>query len=314
MGLAGRKVLITGGAGFVGSILARCLTQRYRAHVTILDDLSTGSRQHISGLEATLIEGTVEDKDLVDSCINDNEVVFHLAARGIVASSVHPEEDYRVNIGGTLNLLNASLKHGVKKFIYTSTSSVYGNSRYIPINEDDDKNFLNLYSVSKFAAESYCKVFYELYEFPATILRLSNVYGENQSPQNPYCGVIGKFASAALKGETLEIHGDGDQTRDFTYIDDAVEALVQAALSSRATGQVYNVGTGTETTINDLATRIVSLCNSDSQLKHVDRRDVDNIRRRVLNIERIRHDLRWTPQISLDEGLKRTIEWVKRAP
>ncbi|MFC1966407.1 NAD-dependent epimerase/dehydratase family protein [Chloroflexota bacterium] len=311
MELRGRKVLVTGGAGFIGSVLTRCLVDKYNAAVSILDDLSSGDLENLSGLKVNFIKGSVVDEDLVDNCVKENEIVFHLATRNIIVSSSRPKEDYAVNIGGTLNLLVASRKYGIEKFIQASTSSIYGNPRYLPINEDDEKNFLNLYSVSKFAGECYCKVFYEMYEMSTTVVRFSNVYGKNQNPENPYCGVIAKFIEWALKGEDLQIHGDGEQTRDFTYVDDAVEATIQAALKPQSTGQVYNVGTSKEVTVNELARMIISLCGSHSRIVHIDRRDIDNIRRRVLNIERIRHDLRWIPQVTLMEGLDETIKWLK---
>jgi len=310
MELTGKRALVTGGAGFVGSVLARRLVEGHGAIVTVLDDLTTGNWANIAALKVDFVEGSVEDKKLVADSVAASDIIFHLAARGIVPSSTYPEEDYGVNIGGTLNLLCAATKYSIEKFVYTSTSSIYGNPRYLPTNEDDSKGFLNLYSVSKYAAECYCRAFCELNEAPITILRLSNVYGENQNPENRYCGVIGKFISAALKGEDLRVHGDGDQTRDYTFVDDAVEAIIRAATSPRSVDRVYNVGTGREVTVNQLARMTLDLCGSNSKVVHIDRRDIDNIRRRVLNIERIRHDLKWIPQVTLEEGLARTIEWM----
>lgn len=311
MSLKGKRIFITGGAGFIGSILAQHLVEQCNAVVTILDDLSSGNTENVSGFKVNFIKGSVVDKDLVDNCVKENDIIFHFAARNIIASSSYLEEDYAVNIGGTLNLLTASQKSGTEKFVQASTSSIYGNPKYLPINEDDEKNFLNLYSVSKYAGECYCRVFYEMYEMPTTVLRFSNVYGKNQNPGNPYCGVIAKFIDWALKGENLQIHGDGEQTRDFTYVDDAVEAIIQAAIKPQSVGQVYNVGTGKEATINELAKMIITLCDSISGIVHIDRRDIDNIRRRVLNIERIRHDLRWVPQVTLMKGLEETVRWIK---
>jgi UDP-glucose 4-epimerase len=200
----------------------------------------------------------------------------------------------------------------VERVVYASSASIYGNPRYLPINEDDPTNALTPYSASKFAGESYCKAFYESYELPTTVVRYSNVYGRGQSADNPYCGVIAKFFECALAGEPPKIHGDGEQTRDFTYIEDAVEATLLAAFTPRAEGQVYNVGTGRETTVNELARLVIEVTGANVEPEHIDRRDIDNIRRRVLNIEKSRRELRWIPSVTTVEGLRRTYEWSLR--
>jgi UDP-glucose 4-epimerase len=161
------------------------------------------------------------------------------------------------------------------------------------------------------AGENYCLSFYESYGLPTAVVRYSNVYGTNQSPDNPYCGVISKFFDWAMRGEPLKIHGDGEQTRDFTYVSDAVEATILAGISPKSEGRVYNVSTGIETTVNELARRIIRVCGAHAEPLYIDRRDIDNIRRRVCNIERIRRELRWVPQITLDKGLMLTREWLR---
>jgi UDP-glucose 4-epimerase len=152
--------------------------------------------------------------------------------------------------------------------------------------------------------------FYESYGVPVTILRYSNVYGINQSPSNPYCGVVSKFFTSVLNGEPPQIHGDGEQTRDFTFVDDVIEATMLAALSLKTVGEIMNVGTGKETTVNHLANLIIKICGRDLQPINIDRRDIDNLRRRVLNIEKIRKNLRWIPTTPLEEGLSKTHEWL----
>ena len=147
---------------------------------------------------------------------------------------------------------------------------------------------------------------------PVTSVRYSNVYGPGQRPENPYCGVVAKFFAAAMAGQSPVIHGDGEQTRDYTYIADAVEATLLALVTPRAEGQLYNVGTGRETTVNQLAGLIVRICGQDLQPRHLDRRDIDNIRRRVLNIEKARRELRWIPETTLNHGLRATHEWLLR--
>jgi UDP-glucose 4-epimerase len=206
----------------------------------------------------------------------------------------------------------AARESGVRRVVYTSSASVYGNARYLPINEDDVTNMLSPYAVSKYGGENYCKAFYESYSVPITCVRYSNVYGPMQRPSNPYCGVVAKFFAAAMAGQPPVIHGDGEQTRDYTFISDAVEATLLAAVSPRAEGQVYNVGTGRETTVNNLADKIIRIAGQDLRPQHLDKRDIDNIRRRVLNIEKARGELRWVPETTLENGLRATHDWLLR--
>jgi UDP-glucose 4-epimerase len=311
--LLGAPVLVTGGAGFVGSRLVRHLLDA-QARVTVLDDLSTGRAENLPPREAGLrfVEGSVADPKLAGQLVREAGLVFHAAARNIILSTQNPREDYEVNIGGTLNLLLAAREHGTRRFVYTSSASVYGNPRYLPIAEDDlGIGVLSPYSVSKLAGEYYCRAFYETYGLSTSAVRYSNVYGPGQRADNPYCGVVAKFFESARAGEALRIHGDGEQTRDFTYVDDAVDATLRAGLSAKAEGQVYNVGTGRETTVNQLAARILDVTRSRAEVAHVDRRDIDNIRRRVLNIEKIRRELRWVPATTLEQGLQLTQAWLE---
>lgn len=308
--LAGRNVLVTGGAGFVGSnVVARLVA--VGARVTVLDDFETGSRAALQPFpEVEVVEGSVEDELLVRRVVGAAEIVLHLAARNIIVSTRNPRDDFRTNVGGTLAVLLAARECRVARVVYSSSASVYGNSRYLPVNEDDLPNLLSPYAVSKFAGESYCRAFHESYGLPTAVVRYSNVYGPGQSPSNPYCGVISKFFEAARADRTLQVHGDGQQTRDFTYVDDAVEATLLAAVQPRAVGEVFNVGTGFETAINTLAEAVRQVSGRAVAVEHVDRRDIDNIRRRVLNIEKTRRTLHWVPHVTLQQGLRRTWEWL----
>jgi len=305
-----KNVLVAGGAGFVGSNLVGKLSEQ-GALVTVLDDLFTGDYSFIAGLpNTTFVKGSVTGYDLVEDLMKKADIVFNLAARNIIVATKRPREDFNVNAGGMLNILIAAKKHGIEKIVYTSSASVYGNPRYLPINEDDRTNILNPYAASKLSAENYCMAFYESYGVPVTILRYSNVYGINQSPSNPYCGVVSKFFASVLNGSPPQIHGDGEQTRDFTFVDDVVEATMLAALSSKVVGEILNVGTGKETTVKQLAHLIIELSGKDIRPLTIDRRDIDNLRRRVLNIEKIRKNLRWIPCTSLEEGLYKTYQWL----
>lgn len=303
----GRRILVTGGAGFVGGALTQRLVEA-GAHVTVLDDLFTGKPETVPS-KAEFVKGSVTDAALVGELVAANSLVFHLAARNIIASTKNPRDDFETNIGGTLNVLLAARESQVDRIVYSGSASVYGNPRSIPINEDDFLVPLTPYAVSKLGGENYSQAFYESYGLPTACVRYSNVYGPGQRPDNPYCGVVSKFLADAHAGRPLSIHGDGEQTRDYTYIDDAVEATMLAAIRPRAEGEVFNVGTGIETSVNGLAIAIGQALDKPVQLRHIDRRDIDNIRRRVVNIEKARRMLRWTPQVTLEAGLSRTAEW-----
>jgi UDP-glucose 4-epimerase len=304
-----RRILVTGGAGFVGSAVTRRLVDA-GARVTVLDDLFTGKADAVP-TGAQLVDGSVTDFDLVRRLVAEHSLVFHMAARNIIASTANPLDDYATNIGGTLNILLAARESKVDRVVYTSSASVYGNPRSIPINEDDGLWTLSPYAVSKLGGENYCTAFAESYGLRVATVRYSNVYGPGQRPDNPYCGVVSKFLVEAHAGRPVTIHGDGEQTRDYTYIDDAVEATLLAAVHPRAEGEVFNVGTGIETSVNRLAAAIGAALGVEVDIQHLDRRDIDNIRRRVVNIEKIRRMLQWTPQWTLDRGLVETANWYR---
>ena len=280
--------------------------------MTVLDDFFTGLLENLpsSNGNLTVVRGSVTDESIVETMVRSSDYVFHMAARNIIVSTRDPREDFKTNIGGTLNILMAARGSGVRRVIYTSSASVYGNPRYLPINEDDATNMLSPYAVSKYTGENYCRAFFESYDVPVAVVRYSNVYGPMQRPENPYCGVVAKFFESAMSDRSPVIHGDGEQTRDYTYIADAVEATLLTAVSPRAEGQVYNVGTGRETSVNSLAAMITAICEKKLAAQHFDRRDIDNIRRRVLNIEKSRRELRWVPEVTLENGLRATYQWL----
>jgi UDP-glucose 4-epimerase len=308
----GQRVVVTGGAGFVGSNIVRRLLKE-GAKVVVLDDFYTGNESNlpIGDENLEVVKGSVTDFELTRDVVRGSISVIHEAARNIIVSTRNPREDYEVNIGGTLNVLLAVRECKVPRMVYASSASVYGNPRYLPINEDDSTNMLSPYAVSKFAGENYCKAFYESYGLSTSMVRYSNVYGLAQRPDNPYCGVIAKFFEMAMSGRAPRIHGDGEQTRDFTYIDDVVDATLLAGFSPKAEGQVYNVGTGRETSVNQLARLIIQITGTEVEPEYVDRRDIDNIRRRVVNIEKIRRELRWSPSVTIEKGLRYTYQWLK---
>jgi UDP-glucose 4-epimerase len=243
-----KNVLVTGGAGFIGSNLVHMLIKDYSCRVTILDDMFTGRLENIKHFridnDVDIVNGSVLDSELLLKLMRGKDTVFHLAAVNIIASMENPRADLQVNIIGTYNVLEASLQAGIERVVYASTSSVYGNPRYLPVCEEDGVRFLSFYSASKYAGESYAQVFYEQYGLPVTIVRYSNVYGYNQRPENPYTGVIARFIKWALNNAPLKIHGDGSQTRDFTFVEDACNATILAGSCARAIGETYNIRRG----------------------------------------------------------------------
>jgi UDP-glucose 4-epimerase len=305
-----KRVLVTGGAGFIGANLVRRLCAE-GATVTVLDDFFTGKLENLRGLEGryALVRGSVVDRPLVVDQVGKHEIVFHLAARNIIASTKNPYEDYETNIGGTLNVLLAARAARIDRVVYSSSVSVYGNAQTLPSGEDDPVNLLTPYAVSKFGGEGYCRALSVNSDLAAAVVRYSNVYGPGQDPTNPYCGVVSRFMTRAGQGLAPEIFGDGQQTRDFTFIDDVIDATLLAAIAPAAVGKVFNVGTGIETSVNGLARLVLEMYGLSAEPTHVEKRDIDSVSRRVVNIDRIRRMLGWAPRVALDEGLRRTQRW-----
>jgi UDP-glucose 4-epimerase len=276
------------------------------AAVVVLDDWSTGVKSNLQAHPGlTVLTGTILDTEAVRKAMEGCTVVVHQAATPITTALRDPAYDCDVNVRGTVNALLAARDNGkVKRVVYASSDSVYGNPRYLPINEDDLLGPLSPFAVSKLAGENYCRAFYETFGLSTTILRYANVYGSAADGTPGEEGVVGQFVSNALKGQPLLVHGDGEQSRDFVHITDAVDATLQACFSTKSEGQIYNVGTGIEITVNQLVELVQALTRTKSRIENVDRLDIDNIRRRVLNIEKIRRELRWTPKLTLEHGLR----------
>lgn len=307
---AGAKVVVTGGAGFVGSNMVKELVS-LGAEVIVIDDLFTGDFKNIEKIKIKdFIRDDIRDIDLIKDVLLGQNFIFHLAARNIILSTTNPIEDFLVNIGGTLQILELLRKSkNLSRFVYTSSASIYGNHKRLPANEDDGINVLSPYAVSKLGGENYTKVFYEQFQLPVSIVRYSNVYGINQKANNPYCGVIGKFISQMAEKKSPIIHGNGEQTRDFTFVQDAVEATILTGVHPRANGEIFNVATGTETTINTLVKTIGNILHTNAPITYTTKRDIDNIRRRVMSIDKIKSLLNWEPSFTLEQGLTETIKW-----
>ena len=304
-----KRVAVTGGAGFIGSHLVEALVSR-GYQVTIIDDLSTGKKQNVGKLlgdKVDLIQASVTDPSLLTRLFQNIDYVFHLAALPSVPRSIEaPLASHQVNITGTLNVLVSARDNGVSKVVYASSSAVYGDSPLLPKREDMTPNPQSPYAVTKVGGEYYCKVFQTVYGLDTVCLRYFNVYGPRQDPNSQYAAVIPRFISRALEGNPPIIFGDGEQTRDFTFVRDAVEANILAA-ESDATG-VFNIGSRSRTTINELAKLIARLLATGVKPIYQEPRAGD-IRHSLADISKARQ-IGYNPKYSLEEGLKETIrEW-----
>ncbi len=304
-----QRAVVTGGAGFIGSHLVEALVSR-GYQVTIIDDLSTGKKQNVGKLlgdKVDLIQASVTDPSLLTKLFQNIDCVFHLAALPSVPRSIEaPLASHQVNITGTLNVLVSARDNGVSKVVYASSSAVYGDTPLLPKREDMPPNPQSPYAVTKVSGEYYCKVFQTVYGLDTVCLRYFNVYGPRQDPNSQYAAVIPRFISRALEGNPPIIFGDGEQTRDFTFVRDAVEANILAA-ESDATG-VFNIGSRSRTTINELAKLIARLLATGVKPVYQEPRAGD-IRHSLADISKARQ-IGYNPKYSLEEGLKETIrEW-----
>ncbi len=302
--------MVTGGAGFIGSHLAEALLEQ-GWYVTIVDDLSTGKLEntaHFVEVErgrAKFVQGSITDLPLLQELFQGAECVFHQAALASVPRSIEdPELTHRANLTGTLNVLLAARHNGVKKVVYASSSSVYGDTPTLPKSEDMPPNPLSPYAVTKLAGEYYCRVFQQVYGLATVCLRYFNVYGPRQDPESQYAAVIPRFIARAAAGKPPIIFGDGEQTRDFTFVADAVEANILAA-ESDITG-LFNIGRGESTTINDLAALVIGLMGNSVRPVHEDPRPGDP-RHSLADVAKARQ-FGYKPKYDLEKGLKEVIQ------
>lgn len=307
--------LVTGGAGFIGSHLVEELLKEGRK-VIVVDDLSTGKVENLPESEnLTFIKGSITDRELLKNLFDSYkfDTVFHLAAVASVFKSVEePEATHKVNFDGTLYLLEESKRARVGKFVFASSAAVYGDLPELPKKEEMAVKPLTPYGVDKYASERYVVNSFHLYGLKATALRFFNVYGERQDPSSPYSGVISIFMDRTaryLKGEkvTIDIFGDGRQTRDFVYVKDVVKALLIAEKDERTNGEVFNVGTGKETSLLDLLKTLKEVAGKIPPVRYLPSREGD-IRRSVADISKI-EQLGYFSVFSLKKGIERTFYW-----
>lgn len=308
--LKNKKILISGGAGAIGSNLVKNLVDNNL--VIVIDDLSSGNFENLPRHENLIFEkGSVTNEDALVSCFNKNpDIIIHLAALFANQNSVdHPLLDLKVNAEGTLRLLELARNRQVERFIYASSSCVYGNKSGALI-ENMEFHTETPYAVSKLAGEFYCKTYEQLYNIPTVILRFFNSYGPGER-EGRYRNVIPNFIARAVRGESLTITGDGTETRDFTYVDDTVQGILLAAEKVDAIGNIFNIGSGKETKIVQLANLINELANNNAPIKYLPKRNWDHTKNRLANIDSAKKLLGYKPKTSLQDGLKTNVDWFK---
>jgi nucleoside-diphosphate-sugar epimerase len=306
------RYVVTGGAGFIGSNTVDELVRRGHS-VVVLDDLSSGKEENLAEVrnKITFIKGSITDIEVVRKAMHEADCVLHLAARTSVPRSVKdPIETNRVNIDGTLNVLVAARDAKVKRYVFAASSSAYGETETLPKVETMQPEPISPYGVTKFVGELYAQTFGRCYGLENVSLRYFNIFGPRQDPGSPYSGVLAKFCTAFLEETPPVIFGDGEQSRDFTYVDNAVQANLLACEAPNVSGKVFNVGTGGRFTLNQTLDLLAKISGKRLAAKYEAPREGD-IRDSQADISQARDFLGYDPQVSYEDGLQRTFEWYR---
>jgi nucleoside-diphosphate-sugar epimerase len=306
------RYLVTGGAGFIGSNTVDELVRRGHS-VVVLDDLSSGKEDNLADLrnKITLIKGSITDIEVVRKAMHEAEYVLHLAARTSVPRSVKdPIETNKINIDGTLNVLVAAKELKVKRVVFAASSSAYGETPTLPKVETMQPQPISPYGVTKFVGELYGQTFGRCYGLENVALRYFNIFGPRQDPASPYSGVLAKFCTAFLEDTQPLVFGDGEQTRDFTFVENAVQANLLACEAPNVSGKVFNIGVGGRTSLNEVLRELGKITGKTLEAKYDPPRDGD-IRDSQADISQAREFLGYDPQVSFEEGLARTFEWYR---
>lgn len=306
-----QSVMVTGGAGFIGSELVRQLSEQ-DFHVRVVDNLVNGRRENLDGIPGERVElvvADVRDKNLMISLSRGMDIIFHLACLGVRHSIHSPVENHEVNASATLGLLNAARHNGVKRFVYVSSSEVYGTAKAIPITEEHATVPTTVYGASKLAGESYTRAFWETYRYPTVALRPFNAYGPRCHHEGDSGEVIPKFMLRCMAEKPMVIFGDGTQTRDFTYVSDTAGGILAAGLSDDCIGQTINLGSGKEIEIRKLAAKVASALNRPgAKVTYVESRPGD-VLRSLAESSKARKLLGFQPNVPLHDGLTRLRDW-----
>ncbi|MGB7731861.1 MAG: SDR family oxidoreductase [Candidatus Acidiferrum sp.] len=308
------RYLVTGGAGFIGSNTVDELVRRGHS-VVVLDDLSAGKEENLTEIRAkiTFVKGSITDIEAVQKAMHQAEYVIHLAARTSVPRSVKdPLETNRINVEGTLNVLVAARDNKVKRIVFAASSSAYGETATLPKTEAMQPQPISPYGVSKYVGELYAQTFGRCYGLENVCVRYFNIFGPRQDPDSPYSGVLSRFALAFLEDQQPVIYGDGEQTRDFTFVENAVQAnLLACEAPSSASGGVFNVGTGARISLNQTLELLRRISGKKLQAKYEPPRDGD-IRDSQADVTKAREYLGYDPTVMFEEGLERTFEWYRQ--
>jgi nucleoside-diphosphate-sugar epimerase len=308
-------VLVTGGAGFIGSHIADALAKS-GARVRVIDDLSTGHRENIEEIGGAIdfVQASLNDEAAVSRALEDVELVFHEAAIPSVPRSVeNPRETHDACVNATFSLLLAARNARVRRVVYAASSSAYGDQPTLPKSEEMRPDPLSPYAVAKLVGEYYCQVFYRSYGLETVALRYFNVFGPRQDPSSQYSGVISRFISVLMSGETPVIFGDGEQSRDFTFIRNVVDANLRAAETTKGIGEIINVANGKQITLNELLDTLKRITHrTEAQAEYKEARTGD-VRHSVADITRAREFLGYESRVDLEEGLRLTMDWWKQS-
>jgi len=307
------KFLVTGGAGFIGSHLVAELLKNGEA-VRVLDNFSTGKRENLTPFhdQIELIEGDIRSYHIVREAVDGVDYILHQGALPSVPRSVNdPITSNDVNVGGTLNILDAARDAGVKRVVYASSSSVYGANAEVPKREDMVPQPISPYAVSKLAGEQYCHVFSRTYGLETVALRYFNVFGPGQDPQSAYAAFIPKFIVGLMEGQPLTIHGDGTQSRDFSYISNVVHANLLAARAEGVGGEVFNMACGSSLSLNEVVAEIRRLLGREGDIRYGAARSGD-VPHSLAAIDKARGGLGYEPKVLALEGLRRVVEWYRK--
>lgn len=308
-------VLVTGGAGFIGSHLASALAES-GARVRVIDDLSTGHQENLEeiGGDVDFVKASLADEAATRRALEDVELIFHQAAIPSVPRSVdNPKETHVACVDGTFTLLAAARERNVRRVVYAASSSAYGDQPTLPKKEEMRPEPLSPYAVAKLVGEYYCQVFNRVYNLETVSLRYFNVFGPRQDPSSQYSGVISRFISALLSNQQPLIFGDGEQSRDFTYVANVVAANMRAAETKQGIGQVINIANGERTTLNELLNVLKNITGrTDVEAEYKPTR-IGDVRHSLADITQARTLLGYEPRVGLEEGLRLTMEWWRQS-